>query len=291
VKHALWLAKQSVGLDRRLLGFSAWPMSTRLSFIAKKYQVIGRHLVRPFDFGRSHTSWRGETIYYDSAFGLSGYQSMLTRPVNLFRTAGIADFKTVIDCGANVGFFSKMIMQIAPEARVYAIEPVPAIFESLKRNLAMYPNVTVFQTAISDTGGRLKMAFNGADSAISHVTDAGDIEVPATTLDSFISENGIGDIDLLKIDTETFEAHVLRGATAALARTKYLLIEITIEGNANYTISSLMSLLQAPSYDFQLAAFRNYADRGEGRMPIMDCLMVNQALVKAKAAEVSSVLG
>jgi hypothetical protein len=27
---------------------------------------------------------------------------------------------------------------------------------------------------------------------------------------------------------------------------------------------------------FQFAAFRNYADVGEGPMPIMDCLMVNR---------------
>jgi hypothetical protein len=69
-----------------------------------------------------------------------------------------------------------------------------------------------------------------------------------------------------------------------LARTKYLLIEITFEGNQNYTISSLMSLLQGDGYDFQLAAFRNYADVGEGPMPIMDCLMVNRALVQERQA-------
>src|SRR5262249_23136268 len=158
------------------------------------------------------------------------------------------------------GFFSKMIMQLAPQAHVYAIEPVPAIYECLQRNMASSPNVQVFQAAISDRAGRVRMAFDSNDSAISHITEEDGVEVPAMTLDDFASQQGIGDVDLLKIDTETFEAHVLRGARSVLARTKYLLIEITFEGNQNYTISSLMSLLQGDGYDFQLAAFRNYAD-------------------------------
>jgi len=103
------------------------------------------------------------------------------------------------------------------------------------------------------------------------------VEVPAMTLDSFAAQQGIGPVDLLKIDTESYEAHVLRGASSVLARTKYLLIEITIEGNQNYTISSLMGLLHGNGYDFQIVAFRNYADVGEGTIPVMDCLMVNRA--------------
>ena len=74
------------------------------------------------------------------------------------------------------------------------------------------------------------------------------------TLDDFATQQGIGDVDLLKVDTESFEAHqYLRGARSVLARTKYLLIEITFEGNQNYTISSLMSLLQSDGYDLRLS--------------------------------------
>lgn len=278
--NPLWLVQQSFALDRRMLGFTAWPFGKRVRFIMKKYAVLGGLSIRPFRFGKSSTKWAGERIYYDSRFGLAGYQSMLTRPVNLFRVAGVKEFGTVIDCGANVGFFSKMILQLAPQAHIYAIEPVPAIFANLQRNLAASPNVQVFQTAITDHAGQVRMAFDSGDSAISHITDGGEgnVEVPAMTLDSFAAQQGIGPVDLLKIDTESYEAHVLRGAGSVLARTKYLLIEITIEGNQNYTISSLMGLLHGNGYDFQIVAFRNYADVGEGTIPLMDCLMVNRAL-------------
>jgi hypothetical protein len=40
-----------------------------------------------------------------------------------------------------------------------------------------------------------------------------------------------------------------------------------------------MCLLQGDGDDFQLAAFGAYADTGEGQAPVVDCLMVNRALV------------
>ena len=231
MKQSLWLVRRSFLLDRRTLSFSAWPVGKRVGFLVKKYQLIGRHLYRPFQLGQSSTTFAGETIYYDSPLGLSGYQSMLTRHVNLLRIAGVRELQTVIDCGANVGFFSKMIIQLAPRARIYAIEPVPAIFDCLKRNMVGSPNVEVFQMAISDRAGHVRMAFDSSAAAVSHVAEDGDVEVRSMTLDEFASEQRIGEVDLLKVDTETFEAHVLRGAVQVLARTKHLLIEITIDGN------------------------------------------------------------
>jgi FkbM family methyltransferase len=250
--------------------------------VARKYQLLGRHRSRPFKLGESSVTWSGQTIYYDSPLGLTGYQSMLTRHANLLRIGGVGELGTVIDCGANVGFFSMMITQLSPHARVYAIEPVPAIFECLKRNLASSPNVEVFQLAVSDRSGPVRMAYDSAAAAGSHVTEDGGVEVKAMTLDEFAAQQRIGEVDLLKVDTETFEAHVLRGARDVLARTRHLLIEITIEANQNYTISSLMSLLNGPGFDYQLVAFRNYGDVAEGRMPIMDCLMVNRALARGE---------
>lgn len=278
--NPIWLARRSVQLDLRTLRFSAWPLRKRLAFVAKKYEALGRR--RSFRLGESQIEVDGAPIYYDSPLGLTGYQSMLTRHVNLFRVAGIGGFQTVIDCGANVGFFTMMVKQVAPQAQVYAIEPVPAIFACLERNLGRTAGVQVFQLAISDHEGSLRMEFDPGAAATSHIAEKGNVEVPATTLDAFASARAIGEVDLLKIDTESFEAHVLRGAPQVLARTKNLLIEITLEGNENYSLSSLMSLLVGPGFDFQLVAFRNYGDVAEGRMPIMDCLMSNRAMVTAR---------
>jgi hypothetical protein len=103
--------------------------------------------------------------------------------------------------------------------------------------------------------------------------------VAVDTLDAFAERRGLGTIDLLKIDTETFEAHVLRGARRTLARTRHLFLEITLEDNPNYTAASLLGLLVGEGYDFQLVGFRNFADAGEGVMPVMDSLFVNTKML------------
>jgi len=64
------------------------------------------------------------------------------------------------------------------------------------------------------------------------------------------------------------------------------LIEVTIEGNTNYTMSSLCGLLSSSTFDFQLVAFRNFADKGEGEAPILDCFFENIALTRSSSGGV-----
>jgi len=87
------------------------------------------------------------------------------------------------------------------------------------------------------------MNFNTEDSAISQISNTGNIDVNVLRLDDFVYEHNINHIDILKIDTETFENFVLSGASNILKNTRYILIEITIDNNENYTISSLFKLL------------------------------------------------
>ena len=54
------------------------------------------------------------------------------------------------------------------------------------------------------------------------------VNVPMTTLDEYISQQKIAQIDILKIDTEGFEAMVLYGAQASLKAELFKLIEIEL---------------------------------------------------------------
>lgn len=85
----------------------------------------------------------------------------------------------------------------------------------------------MFQTTILERADRVRLAFDSQDSAISNFTVDGNVEAPAVTLDDFATQQSIGDVDRLKIESETYEAQVLRGARSVLARTRYLLIVIT----------------------------------------------------------------
>ncbi len=274
------LAKQSLILDFKFIKISKWNIIKKIVFIIKKYIVICKHFFFKFELGESYIYLFGEKIYYGSPFGLADYQSILTRHQNMFQISGFNGVNTVIDIGANMGFFSKLFRDLFPLSTIYTIEPIPNTFKCLKLNFDRDINTKIFNLAISDHNGISKMSWEKKNSLVSKLNDNGDINVTTQTLDSFVKENNILEIDILKIDTEGFEAHVLKGSKHALSITKYLFIEITIDQNINYSISSIMSLLYSNNYNFQLIAFRNYGDTSEGKMPIMDCLLKNTLLIK-----------
>lgn len=276
ISNPLWLLGRSISLDIRILTNPRWSISKRLDFLFRKYQLLVRHSFKPFRLYEDTVDLFGQTICYGTKYGLSDYQSMLTRLDRLLDLAGVKKAKTIVDIGANVGFYSRLVLEKYPGAQVYAIEPVPQVFECLKNNLSAYQNVKTFNCAISSITGSIKMDFDPANSLISRLKKEGNVKVPATTLDDFCTKNKIKTIDILKIDVETFEDQVLQGAQRTLKNVKYLMLEVTIEDNSNYTISKLFSLLYSKYFDFQIVAFRNYSDTAEGKISLMDTIFVNR---------------
>src|SRR5262249_38292992 len=57
----------------------------------------------------------------------------------------------VFDVGANIGFFTLMVAQQCPGARIFAFEPLPPICEVLRRNVELYGiGATVLQSGLAD---------------------------------------------------------------------------------------------------------------------------------------------
>lgn len=56
----------------------------------------------------------------------------------------------VMDVGANIGLFSVYISEKIPDLKVYAFEPVPAIFEALQANLKNIPSAKAYNVGLSD---------------------------------------------------------------------------------------------------------------------------------------------
>ena len=278
MKNIFWFVKQSIILDFKFFKVSDWSVLKKINFFILKYFLMFKHFLKRFELSEDFCWFDNKKIYYDSRFGLAGYQSILSRHQNLIKLAGIHNPGTIIDIGANVGFFSKLCRDLFPKSKIFSFEPIPKTFQCLKNNFKDDMDTKVFNLAISDFNGKAKMSFDEQYSAISQITNKGDVNVNVRRLDDVAKENNIDCIDILKIDTETFEAHVLRGGLDSLSKTKYLLIEISMVNNNNYTISSLLKLLSTKNHDFQLVGFRNYNDTGEGLMPIMDALFVNKNL-------------
>ena len=65
---------------------------------------------------------------------------------------------TAIDIGANLGYYSRPLSQIVGnEGRVYSVEPVPVIFEVLKRNMHRRANATLLNYALGEESGCVDM--------------------------------------------------------------------------------------------------------------------------------------
>lgn len=145
----------------------------------------------------------------------------------------------VIDIGANEGDFSEMVLELASDAKVYAVEPHPKTFARLSRRLG--DKATCFNLALASSPGTAKL-FDYSDrdgsshaslhkSVITdiHKSDVSDVEVTVETLGNLARANGIADIFLLKIDAEGAEYDILSGAAEDLETgglsVKYLQVE------------------------------------------------------------------
>ena len=71
-----------------------------------------------------------------------------------------------IDIGANLGYYTRPLADIVgAEGRVYAVEPVPVIFDVLKRNVAGRKNVTLLNYALGEDERTIEMANDSVAAA------------------------------------------------------------------------------------------------------------------------------
>jgi FkbM family methyltransferase len=142
--------------------------------------------------------------------------------------------RTFVDVGANTGIYSLAAAVDDPTRSVYAFEPFPAVYAYLSRNIALnrLANAHAFPVALSDFTGSIPFYIPSASAVFPFsastaeglVAQVDRIQVQATTLDRFAAEQGIDRLDLIKVDTETTEHQVLRGAADILCRHRPLII-------------------------------------------------------------------
>ncbi|HEX4137076.1 MAG TPA: FkbM family methyltransferase [Bryobacteraceae bacterium] len=126
-----------------------------------------------------------------------------------------------VDVGANIGAFT---VALAPHAeRVIAIEPSPQVLPYLKKNVALnhLSNVEVAACAVSVPGCDSVPLYIPPESHFGMASSAPQFNtaptgVPAGSLDSILRERAVGQVSVMKIDTEGYEAHVFLGAQELL---------------------------------------------------------------------------
>jgi len=127
---------------------------------------------------------------------------------------------TVLDIGANVGFYS--CLAASRGKPVVSFEPSPRNLQFLYRNLweNRFQNTEVFPLGLAKQPGVHRLyGFGGISSFITGWGQAaGDrsVLVPVTSLDNIVAQRFEGKRLLIKIDVEGFELDVLAGAEKIL---------------------------------------------------------------------------
>lgn len=132
----------------------------------------------------------------------------------------------VIDCGANSGdLYLKFCDMIQPNNYI-AFEPNPTDFEVLKENLNSDCRTCNQALGNVDTMLDFYVASKSGDSSIVEPSVYDEkITVQVTRLDTYMVENAISEVKLLKIEAEGFEPEILEGASGCLDRILYIAVD------------------------------------------------------------------
>ena len=117
---------------------------------------------------------------------------------------------TVVDAGANVGFFT-LYAKYYGAKRIYSIDPDPLPFFYLEKNFGQDPNIILLNKGmnVSDDGMDINISFEasvGTGEFLS-ATNSMKLHIPTISIDSILKiENNI---NLLKLDIEGTEFKVI----------------------------------------------------------------------------------
>jgi len=129
----------------------------------------------------------------------------------------IREGMTVLDLGANIGYYSLLAGSLIGTGKVFAFEPFPETFSLLRRNIQIngFTNITPINKAVSNLIGKQKFfSVNDPTSNSLFQKASGEstktIEVDSITIDAFVYENKLT-VDVVKMDIEGAEIQVLAG--------------------------------------------------------------------------------
>jgi FkbM family methyltransferase len=198
-------------------------------------------------------------------FGWQAYEPPMGRLIfNLANNLPL----TFLDVGANTGFYS-LLASASGAKKVFAFEPVPAIFKILSSNvISSGLDVNLYQEAIANQPGQMSMYLPKSDckyieTSASLNPDFRDehvktVAIQVRSLDELAKEffaDGAGyqDIFLIKIDVESHELPVLKGGKHFFERIRpVIIIELLEENKDRQEIYSVISAYGYVAYTLSI---------------------------------------
>jgi FkbM family methyltransferase len=145
----------------------------------------------------------------------------------------------LFDVGAHKGETASEMRKTFPRAQIFSFEPFKQSYETLASLVSSDPHTHCFNIGFSDALGTKEFHVNAlaatssllAPSESAMRSDDGEIyqpkektEIALSTLDTFVVERDIPQIDILKLDVQCAEPLVMKGAERLCKDGKILLI-------------------------------------------------------------------
>ncbi len=214
----------------------------------------------------------------------AGYDIIKARPVliDFMNDRGIDQ---VIDVGANVGQFARQLRRRGYTGAILSLEPVSKVFQQLNANCSSDPKWKGLNLAAGDKDGsqEIQISENTEFSSLNKTTAAAEQFDPqarqvatevikVARLDTLLADL-TGNI-LLKIDTQGYESSVLNGATALLARTSLVQLELpSLHLYENvWSMADAMKRMEGLGFALLQMQAINYLKKGQVVPIDFDCL-------------------
>jgi len=196
----------------------------------------------------------------------------------------------IIDVGANEGQSIKRFDLIFDDCTIHSFEPIKYCYDQIVKNYP-YKKFIKNNYALSDKNTKKKFFINkhSYTSSFSKINGKYDqlhekdktkntLEVKTITLDAYINLNKITKIDILKIDTQGHELHVLKGAKKALKNSIINFVEVEIILCDYYEKKINLYELDRIMYknNFELFNFQEFAYNKNNQIKWFDILYKNK---------------
>lgn len=237
-----------------------------------------------------------KTILYQAiqrAFGKLGMQVAFDRPVRstsklLAVKARECKIATLLDVGANTGQFAIEMRAAGYAGRLVSFEPLTVAHATLTANAAHDRNwIIAPRMALGDAPGhtRINVSKNLASSSLLQVKERSTSAAPESGF-SDIDEVDVACLDsaidpaweapfAIKLDTQGFEMHVLRGASRTLEKTAVLATELSLvplyEGGA--TLVNVFAFLEECGFRC-IGIVQGFADHSRNELLQVDGIFV-----------------
>lgn len=198
-----------------------WRVSGILSFTFMSYKV---------NFYAKADDGIADNFYYEKIYT---EQTDLVLFINFAKNA-----RVILDVGANTGIYSLFSGVANRNAQIYAFEPNPINQKRLYKNINLnqLSHITVLEKAVGDNNRIVTFTIPEADiisdtssvmGNFSKSTYKGkmkwkEVEVEQITLDSIFQDKN--DIDLVKIDVESYEMSLFDGAKQTFTQNSAIII-------------------------------------------------------------------